>query len=217
MDIVYYILCGLLAYLVGSINPSLILSNSLMSKDIRKYGSGNAGTTNMLRVFGWQFALVTFLCDVLKGCVSVALSRHFCGDIAGFIASIAVVVGHNWPAYYGFRGGKGVATTFGVLIIWQPALTFAVFAVAIGIVALTRMVSLAAMSGAVLSFVAVMIFYPGEAYLMQRIAIGILAVFVVFQHRANIKRIIAGKENKISFKSSAVIMKEMPKGDTNQK
>ncbi len=199
------------SYLIGSINPSLIISNGLMNKDIRKYGSGNAGTTNMLRVFGWQYALITFVCDVLKGVIAVYFSRLFAGEIGGFIASIAVVAGHNWPIYYGFRGGKGVATTFGVLLVWQPLCTILIFIGAIVSILLTKIVSISSILGCVVSLISAYLFYPSEGSLLQRIAVTVLCLFSIFQHRANIKRIIKGEENKINFRSSSYIIKEPPK------
>lgn len=203
-----YALCAILAYLLGSVNISLIISNGLMNKDIRKYGSGNAGTTNMLRVFGWQYALVTFICDILKGVIAVYFARMYGGEIGAFAASIAVVAGHNWPVYYGFKGGKGIATSLGVFLVYQPWLTLALFVLAILLILSLRMVSVASIAGAFFSLVGVFIFYTGGAYLLQRIAVTVLAAFAIYQHRANIKRIIEGKENKISFSSSSYIIKE---------
>ena len=217
-EIAIYIACGVLSYLIGSINTSLVLSNGLMKKDIRNYGSGNAGTTNMMRVFGWQFGLITFIIDVAKGFVCVYLSKKYGGEIGAFIASVAVVTGHNWPVYYGFRGGKGVATTFGVLLVWQTLPTIAVFVLCVLMILITRIVSIASICGCIISIIVVYILYPSDSHILHRIIVTVLSLFSLFQHRSNIKRIIEGKENKLSFRSSAYIIKDAKKtGDDNDK
>ena len=204
------VVTAIIAYLIGSINFSVILSKKMAGFDVREKGSGNAGTTNMLRSVGKKAAALTLICDVLKGVVAILIAM-FIGwafkienqSLLVQIAGIAVVIGHTFPIFFGFKGGKGVATSLGILIMsnWQIGLICLVFGVLL--IALTRMVSLGSCAAAVLFPVLTLfitdhyIVSQGSGYLIYSI---ILAVIVLFNHRSNIKRIMAGKENKISFK-----------------
>ena len=177
--------------------------------DVREKGSGNAGTTNMLRSVGKKAAALTLVCDVLKGVIAILIAM-FIGwafkienqSLLVQIAGIAVVIGHTFPIFFGFKGGKGVATSLGILIMsnWQIGLICLVFGVLL--IALTRMVSLGSCSAAVLFPVLTLfitdnyIVSQGSGYLIYSI---ILAVIVLYNHRSNIKRIMEGNENRISF------------------
>ena len=199
----------IIAYLIGSINFSVIFSKKMAGFDIREKGSGNAGTTNMLRAVGKMGALVTLLCDILKGIVAILIAM-FIGwafqvenqSLLVQIAGIAVVIGHTFPIFFGFKGGKGVATSLGILIMsnWQIGLICLVFAIVL--MALTRMVSLGSCAAAVLFPVLTLfikdhyIVTQGSGYFIYSV---ILAGIVLFNHRSNIQRILAGEENKISF------------------
>ena len=207
---VFNVITAIIAYLIGSVNFSVILSKKMAGFDVREKGSGNAGTTNMLRSVGKKAAALTLICDVLKGVVAILIAM-FIGwafkvenqALLVQIAGIAVVLGHTFPIFFGFKGGKGVATSLGILIMsnWQIGLICLVFGVLL--IALTRMVSLGSCTAAVLFPVLTLfitdnyIVSQGSGYLIYSI---ILAVIVLFNHRSNIKRIMAGKENKISFK-----------------
>ena len=207
---IFNIITAIIAYLIGSINFSVILSKKMAGFDVREKGSGNAGTTNMLRSVGKKAAALTLICDVLKGVVALLIAM-FIGwafnvenqSLLVQIAGIAVVLGHTFPIFFGFKGGKGVATSLGILIMsnWQIGLICLVFGVLL--IALTRMVSLGSCAAAVLFPVLTLfitdhyIVTQGSGYLIYSI---ILAVIVLFNHRSNIKRIMAGKENRISFK-----------------
>ena len=207
---VTYILIAIIAYLIGSINFSILISKKMAGFDVREKGSGNAGTTNMLRSVGKKAAALTLLCDVLKGVVAILIAiwaGHIMKDLDKALivqlAAIAVVLGHTFPIYFGFKGGKGVATSLGVLLLvnWKIGLICLVFALIL--ITLTRMVSLGAVTAAILYPVLVMFIHTnytvaeGSNYLIFSI---ILAIIVVFNHRANIKRLMEGTESKISFK-----------------
>lgn len=207
-----YILVILVAYLLGSISFSVIISKKMAGFDVRKKGSGNAGATNVLRSVGKKAAVLTLLCDCLKGVVAV-LFAVVVGKIASNsdkallvqLAGIAVVVGHTFPIFFGFKGGKGVATSLGVLLVtnWQIGLICLVFALVL--MALTKMVSMGSVGAAILFPVLVLfiktnfIVTEGSGYLIYSI---ILAVLVAFNHRSNIKRILNGTENKLNFKKA---------------
>ena len=204
-----YIVMAIIAYAIGSISFSVIISRKVAGFDVREKGSGNAGSTNMLRSVGKKAALMTLCCDILKGIVSILIAI-IVGLIAKEsanpavlvqIASICVVLGHTYPIFFEFRGGKGVATSLGIILLvnWQIGLICLVFALALMVV--TRMVSLGSISAAVL-FPILTLALPDHFLVEGNYFIfGILlAAIVVFNHRTNIKRIIEGKENKLSFK-----------------
>ena len=205
-----YIVVTIIAYLLGSISFSVIISKKMAGFDVRKKGSGNAGTTNVLRTVGKKASIITLICDILKGVVAILVAY-----VAGLImkdsvdkalliqlAGIAVILGHTFPIFFGFKGGKGIATALGVLMMtnWNIGLICLVFALVLMI--LTRIVSLGSIAAAVL-FPVLIIFMPHTAYLVDGnyiIYSILLAILVVFNHRANVKRLLTGTENKIDFK-----------------
>lgn len=208
-----YIIITIIAYLIGSINFSILISKKKAGYDIRQKGSGNAGTTNMLRNLGKKYAAITLICDVLKGVVAIILAI-IVGNILGDtnkallvqLAGIAVVIGHTFPIFFGFKGGKGVATSLGILLMtnWQLGLICLVFALVL--MALTRVVSMGSIAAAIL-YPVLTLFVGGGHYIVESTGLGngyfiysvILALIVIFNHRENIKRILSGTENKISF------------------
>ena len=208
-----YIIIAIIAYLIGSINFSILISKKKAGYDIRQKGSGNAGTTNMLRNLGKKYAAITLICDVLKGVVAIILAI-IVGNILGDtnkallvqLAGIAVVIGHTFPIFFGFKGGKGVATSLGILLMtnWQLGLICLVFALVL--MALTRVVSMGSIAAAIL-YPVLTLFVGGGHYIVESTGLGngyfiysvILALIVIFNHRENIKRILSGTENKISF------------------
>ena len=205
---VAYIIVTILAYLLGSISFSVIISKKMAGFDVRKKGSGNAGSTNVLRTVGKKAAIITLICDCLKGVVAVlialAASKIF-KDVNGALlvqlAALAVVIGHTFPVFFGFKGGKGVATSLGVLLIvnWQIGLICLVFALIL--MALTRFVSLGSVAAAILFPVLTIFIHTNYLVPGSYIIFGIiLAVFVIFNHRANVKRLLEGKENKLNLK-----------------
>ena len=153
----FYIIIAIIAYCIGSINFSVILSKKLAGFDIRQKGSGNAGSTNMLRSVGKKAAAITLICDVLKGVVAIVISiilgniiKDANKELLLQIAGVAVVLGHTFPVFFQFKGGKGVATSLGILLMsnWQIGLICLVFALVLMI--LTRMVSLGSCAAAIL-------------------------------------------------------------------
>ena len=210
------VVMAIIAYLIGSINFSVIISKKVAGFDVREKGSGNAGSTNMLRSVGKGAAVLTLLCDILKGVVAILIAigignlvKDADKGLLVQIAGVAVVLGHTFPIFFGFKGGKGVATSLGVLLIsnWQIGLICLVFAVVL--MALTRMVSLGSCAAAVL-FPVLTLFInqhytvltdgkSGRVYFVYSV---ILAIIVLYNHRSNIKRILNGTENKLSFKNT---------------
>lgn len=208
-----YIIIAIIAYAIGSINFSVIISRKLAGFDVREKGSGNAGSTNVLRAVGAKAALITLICDILKGIVAVLIAvlvgnmlENVDKALLVQIAGILVVIGHTFPIFFEFRGGKGVATALGVLLItnWRIGLICLLFALVI--IAITRMVSMGAIGAAILFPVLTLfisdnfiVVATGLKYFIYSL---IVAVIVIFNHRENVKRIMNGTENKLSFKKN---------------
>ena len=206
-----YIIVAIIAYLVGSISFSVLISKKMAGFDVREKGSGNAGSTNVLRTVGKKAAIITLICDILKGVVAILIALLAGKIISGLdnallvqLAGVFVIVGHTFPIFFGFKGGKGIATSLGVLLMinWQIGLICLVFALILMI--LTRMVSLGSIAAAVLF--PVLVIFIGQNYIVPSsnwsylIFSIIVALLVVFNHRTNLKRIFTGTENKISLK-----------------
>lgn len=204
-----YIIVAIIAYLLGSISFSVLISKKMAGFDVREKGSGNAGTTNVLRSVGKKAAIITLICDVLKGVVAILVAclvtkivKDINSSLLVQIAGIAVIIGHTFPIFFGFKGGKGIATSLGVLLVtnWNIGLICLVFALVLMI--LTKMVSLGSIAAAIL-FPVLVTFMPSNAYIVEGnyvIYSVILAVLVVFNHRSNVKRLLTGTENKLDFK-----------------
>lgn len=211
---ILYIIMAIIAYVIGSISFSVIISKKMAGFDVREKGSGNAGSTNVLRSVGKKAAVLTLVCDVLKGVIAIGIAvaignivDNLNKELLVQIAGIAVVLGHTFPVFFGFKGGKGVATSLGVLLIsnWQIGLICLVFALVL--MALTRIVSLGSCAADVLYPVLTLFINEhytvltegkdGKAYLIYSI---ILAIIVLYNHRSNIKRLLNGTENKLNFK-----------------
>lgn len=208
-----YIVIAIIAYIIGSINFSVIISKKFAGFDVRDKGSGNAGTTNVLRTVGKKAAAITLLCDILKGVVAVLIA-FVAGKIVKDIdealliqiAGILVVLGHTFPLFFGFKGGKGIATSIGVILIinWQIGLICLVFGLVL--IAISKMVSVGSMGAAILYPVLTVFinsnFIVGGSGIKYFIFSLLLALLVIFNHRENLKRIAAGTENKLSFKNT---------------
>ena len=210
-----------ISYLLGSINGAVILSKLIAHKDVRDYGSGNAGMTNMMRVLGFLPGVLTFLVDVLKGTLACYLAKFvifpyvfeqlpfevFRPEYAAYYCGMLCLVGHMFPVFFGFKGGKGVATTLGIGFIccWQTAVVcFAVFLI---VMAISRIVSLSSITTAVTIPFVTMIFVneiPGAPYskLIQILLITVVALNLIITHRTNIVRLIKGEEKRLVIKKN---------------
>jgi glycerol-3-phosphate acyltransferase PlsY len=197
-----YIIIIIIAYLLGNISTSYIVAKRLAGVDIRTQGSGNAGSTNVLRTFGKKAGAMTFVGDLLKGMIAVLVARliaNFTGIdavTAGYIAVVGVVCGHNWPIILGFRGGKGVATSFGAMIAVNPIIALICFVAFLFIVAITKYVSLGSILGISMSPIVMMLAQNKKGILVTLI----LTASVIYTHRENIKRLLKGTERKIGQK-----------------
>lgn len=190
------IIIGVFSYLIGNFSSAYILGKTFKRTDIRTYGSGNAGATNALRVFGKKLGVAAFILDILKGVLAVYIGGQIMGYKGKLIAAVLVVLGHDWPIFLKFKGGKGIATSLGVLVLlhWPTA----VVCIIIGVLVIirTKYVSLGSIIAACL--------VPIIGTIMNRpfnkdyfVATLILGVIAIFKHRSNIKRLMEGKEFKL--------------------
>ncbi|MBE6639054.1 MAG: glycerol-3-phosphate 1-O-acyltransferase PlsY [Ruminococcaceae bacterium] len=200
------VLCCLMAYMLGSVNFATFISGRKYKDDVRNHGSGNAGMTNMLRTFGKKAALLTLLGDFGKAVISVLIGILLVGDMGGYFAAMFCIVGHAFPVFYRFKGGKGVACTAAVILMLEPMVFLFLFSIFALVFLLTKYVSLSAIMA--------MLFYPvilsrfygvghrdlvgvGQALPLHVAIISVMiACFVIFLHRSNIKRLYNRQESK---------------------
>ena len=192
-----YILCAAAAYLLGSISTGVLLSRRLFHDDVRKHGSGGTGATNMLRTYRLKAALLTFAGDAAKAALAVLLGRYLAGFEGGCVAAVFAIVGHMWPLYFGFRGGKGVATLVGAITGIYPPVVLLCFAVWVVILMMTHYVSLASIVAGC-CFPVFTIASPKVNQSVPFIVFSfVTAVLLLYTHRKNIVRLKNGTESKI--------------------
>ena len=184
----------LIAYLLGSISPSIMLGRA-MGHDIKHEGSGNAGTTNTLRVLGKKAALITLVVDVLKGVIAVLIAGALAGETGAMAAALSALIGHCFPFEFHFKGGKGVAVSFGAILAvnWKIALILLLI-IALTVL-ITRKVSLGSIVVCLAAPAVTWFLYPD--FLPYVI---VMALLIIFMHRSNIGRLIRGEESSLSFK-----------------
>ena len=194
--ILRYIICAVIAYLLGSISSGILLTRN-SGHDIRKEGSGNTGASNALRVFGVRIGLITFICDILKAVAAVLIGKALAGEYGGMLAGLFVIIGHNWPVFFGFKGGKGIACSCAVVLFNFPLPGAIAILLCIAAIALTRYISVGSML-LLISYAVILCitkpFWPHGVWAI------VLAVMAVARHHGNIRRLINGTENKLSFK-----------------
>ena len=192
--VILLILSSVAGYLLGSANSSLIVGR-FYGVDVRKHGSGNAGTTNTLRTLGKKAALFVLLGDILKGLLAYLAGYYITGStLGGMVCGTAAIFGHVWPVYFSFKGGKGVLTSLAVLLMIDWSIALVLLGIFLVIVLLTRYVSLGSIIGAVL--------FPILSLILGRstetvVFSALIAVLIIFMHRTNIKRLLKGTESKI--------------------
>jgi acyl phosphate:glycerol-3-phosphate acyltransferase len=200
VSIGYIVLAFLLAYLLGAI-PAGSLVARRRGVDIRTMGSGNSGATNVQRSLGWGPGLMVGLFDILKGALAVWLARRLgLSDTLAAFCGLAAVLGHNFNAFHGFRGGKGVATSFGVMLIVDPQVCAVTFVVTFAVVYLTRYVSAGSLVGTVCA--TAMALALGRPWWELTILL-VISALMFYQHRENIVRLRSGSESRFGQKSAA--------------
>ncbi|MEN6636815.1 MAG: glycerol-3-phosphate acyltransferase [Clostridiaceae bacterium] len=189
------ITCIVIGYLLGNIQTAIIVSRAYYHDDVRNHGSGNAGSTNMVRVYGYGPGAITFAGDFLKAFLGVLLGQLVAGEIGGYIAGLFVVVGHCWPIFDGFRGGKGVASSYSIAIFTFPL--GALGAILIGglILLINKKMSIMSLAAMLLFFLATLLFRLNDLPLV--ILAGLLTIVVFVRHIENIQRLIHGEEQRL--------------------
>lgn len=202
--IVKMIIIGVIAYAIGNFNPSIIISK-LYGVDIRQEGSGNPGTTNMIRTIGIKSGIITLGADILKAFIAVRIGMEVGGFRGAMVAFACVVLGHCFPVIHGFKGGKGVAASFGAALAFNWLSAVAMFIIAMIVLAISRRVSLASIIAAI-SYPLLMYFYEPIGALF---AVGVM-VFVLIMHIPNIKRLARGEETPLTFGKRDIAVKSVP-------
>jgi len=206
-DTLFFIICGIvltiIPYLLGSINFAIIISGRRFHDDVREHGSGNAGMTNMLRTYGKRAAGLTLLGDALKAVLAAIVGYYMMGMYGAYIAGFFCVLGHTFPVFHKFKGGKGVVTTAASMLMCNPIVFLIILALFVTIVAIWRFISLGSIMCALLyPFILsgvdmVLLGHPSGLYIIFAL---LTSVLVIVKHKDNIKRLLEGKENKLSFK-----------------
>ena len=207
-EVAYFIICGIVCtiipYLLGSINFAVIISSKNYADDVRTHGSGNAGMTNMLRIYGKKAAVLTLCGDALKAIVAALVGYFMMGVYGAYIAGFFCVLGHVFPVFFKFKGGKGVVTAAASMLMCNPIVFLILVILFVGIVAATRFISLGSIMCALL--------YPVVLNGVEKVLVGgsgaymlfamLTAIVVPLKHKDNIQRLLEGKENKLEFKKS---------------
>ncbi|MFQ5925397.1 MAG: glycerol-3-phosphate 1-O-acyltransferase PlsY [Dehalococcoidia bacterium] len=191
----------ILGYLIGAIPFGVIVGRLTRGIDVRDYGSGSMGMANVLRTLGAGAGVLVFLADVAKGAAAVALAWLILGPGYGLVAGgVAAVIGHSWPVYVGFRGGRGVTTGFGALLMIAWPVGLICFAIFLIVVALSRYVSLGSMLAGLSMFVVMIPFVLLNLEPFAYLVYGLIVVpIVIFRHRGNIQRLLSGTESKLGW------------------
>lgn len=199
MDIAFrFVLIIILSYILGNFSTAYLIAKLYAGIDIRNYGSGNAGATNALRTLGKKAGIAALFGDILKGALAVILGKYVAGENGQILAGLFVVIGHNWPVFLNFRGGKGVATTIGVMAAINPVIVAGIVPTGIVLIAITKYVSLASILGMTV-FPIIMLLTKQSVKLV--LFSFILSAMAVYRHKSNIKKLLAGTENKLGQKS----------------
>ena len=195
------IIIAVIGYLFGNISSGILIAKLYGVHDIRKQGSGNAGTTNVLRTLGWVPSVLTLVGDCLKGLIPALIGKWLAGDYGLLIGGTAAIIGHDFPAFFGFRGGKGIATSWGLIFAVNPWIALILLALVLLIVGFSRYMSVGSLSAAVLYPVLTAIFTHGcDHFLAFMLFACFASALTIFCHRANIARLFRREENRLDFK-----------------
>ena len=188
-----YIESAALGYIIGNIQFAVIFSYLLHRDDVRHHGSGNAGSTNMLRVYGKLDGIITFAGDLLKGVAGVLIGKALGGESCAYVGAVGVLLGHCYPAFFGFHGGKGVASSLGAVFALNPLYGAAISVVAAIVAILTKTISAASLAGTTAYLVIALIWGTKANKLFAAVVFAVICI----RHRENIARMIAGSEGRV--------------------
>ena len=204
-----YVLIAVVGYLLGNISVGILVAKLYGIKDIRKLGSGNAGSTNVLRNLGWLPSVLTLVGDCLKSFIAAKLGQWLAGDVGLLIGGTAAILGHDFPVFFKFKGGKGIAASLGMILTINPWLGIGLTGVVVLIAALTGYVSLGSITVSVVYTFCIAVLMRGNAHYWAYIGFSIFASLLsLFCHRKNIQRLLHHEENKLDFKKISRLSKK---------
>ena len=204
------ILAAAAAYLLGSVSFAVVVSKGLYHQDVRRFGSGNAGMTNILRTYGKKAAALTLAGDFLKGIAAVVIGRLIFAPMGvtlfdgAYVGGLFAILGHLYPVYFGFRGGKGILTSIGIIAVINPLVFVGLLIIGLPLIFLTKIVSVGSLAGAVCYPILTLLvdsFQGGISWLDFSFSV-VIALLVIWMHRANIKRLLNGTENRFGGKKT---------------
>ena len=194
------VIAAVIGYLLGNISSGILIAKLYGVRDIRKQGSGNAGTTNVLRTLGWVPRVLTLVGDCLKGLIAALIGKWLGGDIGMLVCGTMAIIGHDFPAVFGFKGGKGIATSLGLIIAVNPWIALALLVLVLLIVGFSRYMRVGSRCAALLYPILTAILQRGEEHSLAFILFAIFAsALTIFCHRANIARLFRREENRLDF------------------
>lgn len=204
------ILAAAAAYLLGSVSFAVVVSKGLYHQDVRQFGSGNAGMTNILRTYGKKAAALTLAGDFLKGIAAVVIGRLIFAAMGvtlfdgAYVGGLFAILGHLYPVYFGFRGGKGILTSIGIIAVINPLVFVGLLIIGLPLIFLTKIVSVGSLAGAICYPILTLLvdsFQGGISWLDFSFSV-VIALLVIWMHRANIKRLLNGTENRFGGKKT---------------
>lgn len=205
-----YILIAAGGYLLGNISSGILIARAFGVKDIRKMGSGNAGTTNVLRNLGWLPSVLTLAGDCLKGLIAALAGKWLAGDIGMLIGGTFAVIGHDFPVFFKFKGGKGIATNLGLILAINPLIALVITAMVLIIVGITRYMSVGSIAACFVYPVVITIFKAGDPHYAAFVLFGFFAgLLALYQHRSNLVRLVNRQENRLDFRKITEISKKL--------
>ena len=208
------ILAGIIGYLLGNISSGVLISKGFGIHDIRRHGSGNSGTTNVLRTLGWLPGVLTLVGDCLKGYISCRIGQWLCGEPGMLLGGLCAILGHDFPVFMGFKGGKGIATSLGLILAISGWLGLAHVVLVVAIVALTGYMSIGSIAASFAFPILTAIVCRGRAHYPLFVLAAIIACCLsLYRHKGNVERLARHEENKLDFvrisKISEKVMKRM--------
>ena len=207
-----YVLIALIGYALGNISVGIIIARLYGVNDIRKLGSGNAGTTNVLRNLGWVPSVLTLVVDCLKALLASLIGKLLCGEVGMLLGGVFAMVGHDFPVVFKFKGGKGIASALGMILMVNPWLGLGLTAVVVLTAALSGYVSLGSVIVCFLYPISIVVLKRGDPHYTAYVVLSILpALLTLFQHRKNIQRLMKGEENKLNFSKISKIHSKIKK------
>lgn len=199
---------ALIGYLLGCISTGVIVSKVYARIDIRKYGSGNAGMTNVMRTLGWVPGVISFAGDMLKGLIAAFIGKWLAGELGMCVGGLAAIIGHDWPVFFGFKGGKGISTSFGFILASNWLIALLLIPVQFSVLLTTGFMSLASIASSIGFFVFALVFKTSKVY---TVTAAIACALSLFGHRQNIVRLLHGKENKLDYRKITEKSKQFAK------